>query len=119
MLLARIGQWARRDGGAPGAGEEGGPLSADPDRRTVDGAVQYVCPSCHLHLLSWIQHMDAVDMFHKVALWSDFWTGDIRLICQYCLGATEVLPGRLVDLLKRRYGFYVPSPTLPGTTRGP
>jgi hypothetical protein len=24
-------------------------------------------------------------MFHQVALWSDFWTGDVRLICQYRL----------------------------------
>jgi hypothetical protein len=50
-------------------------------------------------------------MFHKVALWSDFWTGDIRLICQYCLGATEGLPPRLVDLLRRRYGLGAPTPS--------
>jgi hypothetical protein len=49
-------------------------------------------------------------MFHKVALWSDFWTGDIRLICQYCLGATDVLPIPLVDVLRQRYGFHVPQP---------
>jgi hypothetical protein len=69
---------------------------------------QYVCPSCHLHLLSWTPHTRHIEMFHKVALWSDFWTGDVRLICQYCLGATEVLPLALVDLLRERYGFQVP-----------
>ena len=89
-------------------------MSADSEsHRPSYRQTQYVCPSCRLHLLSWTPHMDTVEMFHKVALWSDFWTGDVRLICQYCLGATEVLPAHLVELLKRRYGFYVPSPGSP------
>ncbi len=71
----------------------------------------YVCPSCRLHLLSWTAHTDSVEMFHKVALWADFWTGDVRLICQYCLGASEVLPNQLVELLRRRYGMYTPPRT--------
>jgi hypothetical protein len=72
--------------------------------------IHYVCSSCHLHLLSWTVHLDSVEMYHKVALWSDFWTGDVRLICQYCLGATGVLPQRLVDLLCDRHGLYAPRP---------
>jgi hypothetical protein len=49
-------------------------------------------------------------MFHKVGLWSDFWTGHVRIICQYCLGATDVLPDELVSLLRERLGLggYVP-----------
>ncbi|HEY7139831.1 MAG TPA: hypothetical protein VIE44_07025 [Methylomirabilota bacterium] len=80
---------------------------------------QYVCPSCRLHLLSWTTHTNQIEMFHKVALWSDFWTGDVRLICQYCLGASEILPTPLVDLLRQRYGFQIPqaSPTPPGPRR--
>jgi hypothetical protein len=74
---------------------------------------QYVCPSCHLHLLAWTPHLKRVEMFHKVALWSDFWTGDVRMICQYCLGATDVLPAELVDLLRDRYGLYAPRPIPP------
>lgn len=87
-------------------------MSAD-ERRVSPGPRQYVCPSCHLHLVSWTPGFGAVEMFHKVALWSDFWTGDVRLICQYCLGATEILPVELVDLLRRRYGLYAPTPTPP------
>ena len=83
------------------------------DERPSHRPTQYVCPSCHLHLLSWTPHLDHVEMFHKVALWSDFWTGDVRLICQYCLGATEILPEHLVDLLRRRYGLYAPMPVPP------
>ena len=71
----------------------------------------YVCPSCRLHLLSWTPHIDNVEMFHKVALWTDFWTGQVRLICQYCLGATEVLPDHLVELLHRKFGLYAPTPS--------
>jgi hypothetical protein len=80
---------------------------------------QYVCPSCRLHLLSWTTHTKTIEMFHKVALSSDFWTGDVRLICQYCLGATEILPTALVELLRQRYGFAIPKPTPapPGTRR--
>jgi hypothetical protein len=74
---------------------------------------QYVCPSCRLHLLSWTTHTNTIEMFHKVALWSDFWTGDVRLICQYCLGASDILPTRLVDLLRQRYGFSVPHGSSP------
>ncbi len=81
------------------------------------GPTQYVCPSCHLHLLAWIRETDTIEMFHKVALWSDFWTGDVRLICQYCLGATDVLPDHLVDLLRSRYGLYAPMPVPPVTRR--
>jgi len=83
---------------------------------STDGAAsshrptQYVCPSCRLHLLSWTPHTDTIEMFHKVALWADFWTGDVRLVCQYCLGATEILPDHLVDLLRRRFGMYAAVP---------
>ena len=77
-----------------------------PHRRPV----LYQCPMCRLQLVTWIPHLDHVEMFHKVALWSDFWTGDVRLICQYCLGATDVLPERLVDLLRQRFGLYAPKP---------
>jgi hypothetical protein len=69
---------------------------------------QYVCPSCRLHLLTWTAHLRHVELFHKVALWADFWTGDVRLICQYCLGATEILPEALVELLRDRYGLQIP-----------
>ena len=79
---------------------------------------QYVCPSCRLHLLSWTTHTNTVEMFHKVAPWTDFWTGDVRLICQYCLGATEVIPGELVDLLRRRFGMPVPTAVEPRQARG-
>ena len=80
---------------------------------------QYVCPSCRLHLLSWTTHTNTVEMFHKVAPWTDFWTGDVRLICQYCLGATEIIPTQVVDLLRQRFGFSIPqsSPTPPGPRR--
>jgi hypothetical protein len=95
-------------------------MGSESDRQpTPENPRQYVCPSCHLHLLSWTTHTNTIEMFHKVALWSDFWTGDVRLICQYCLGATEILPTVLVDLLRQRYGFYIPqtTPTPPGTRR--
>jgi hypothetical protein len=65
----------------------------------------YVCPSCHLYLLSWDPPTKSVEMFHKIGLWSDFWTGHVRMICQYCLGATEVLPDDLVELLHQRLGL--------------
>ena len=68
----------------------------------------YVCPSCHLYLLSWDQPSETLEMYHKVGLWSDFWTGHVRLICQYCLGATDVLPQKLVELLHHRFGLAVP-----------
>lgn len=75
----------------------------------------YVCPSCHLYLLAWDSPTEMVEMFHKIGLWSDFWTGQVRLICQNCLGATEVLPARLVALLQQRLGLTVTvSPTRPG-----
>ena len=84
-------------------------MGSESDRQPApENHRQYVCPSCHLHLLSWTTHTNQIEMFHKVALWSDFWTGDVRLICQYCLGATEILPTPLVDLLRQRYGFHVP-----------
>ncbi len=83
------------------------------------GPVQYVCPSCRLHLLSWTPHTNFIEMYHKVALWTDFWTGDVRLICQYCLGATEILPERLLTLLRQRFGLFsaIPSPERPTTGR--
>lgn len=87
-------------------------MNSNGDRPSrVDKPTQYVCPSCRLHLLSWSAHAETIDMYHKVALWADFWTGEIRLICQYCLGATEVLPARLVELLRRRYGLSAPTST--------
>jgi hypothetical protein len=68
----------------------------------------YVCPSCHLYLMAWDPPSKSVEMFHKVGLWSDFWTGHVRLICQYCLGATDVIPEELVDLLHRRFALGTP-----------
>jgi hypothetical protein len=68
----------------------------------------YVCPSCHLYLLSWDPPMRRVEMFHKIGLWADFWTGQVRMICQYCLGTTDTLPHDLVDLLGRQFGLSVP-----------
>jgi hypothetical protein len=57
-------------------------------------------------------------MFHKIGLWADFWTGHVRIICQYCLGATEVIHGELVDLLRRRFGMPVPTAVEPRQARG-
>ncbi len=71
----------------------------------------YVCPSCHLYLLTWDPPTETLEMFHKIGLWADFWTGDVRLICQYCLGATEVLPERLVALLRFRFCLATPLET--------
>lgn len=68
----------------------------------------YVCPSCHLYLMAWDSPTEFLEIFHKVGLWSDFWTGDVRLICQHCLGATEILPARLVTLLRQRLGLASP-----------
>jgi hypothetical protein len=65
----------------------------------------YVCPSCHLYLLAWDPPTGTVEIFHKIGLWSDFWTAQVRLICQHCLGATEHLPPRLVALLRERFGL--------------
>ena len=65
----------------------------------------YVCPSCHLYLLQWDPPSRTVEMYHKVGLSADFWSGHVRLICQHCLGATEVLPDELVDLLSERYAL--------------
>jgi len=67
--------------------------------------IHYICPSCHLYLLSWDQPTQSVEMFHKVGLWEDFWTREVRLICQYCLGATDILDQRLVELLRNRFGL--------------
>jgi hypothetical protein len=63
--------------------------------------------------MTWTPHLNHVELFHKVALWSDFWTGAVRAICQYCLGATDVLPEELVTLLRDRHGLYAPRPTPP------
>ncbi len=106
--------------GSGSTSERGAGMASDSNRQPMpENPRQYVCPSCHLHLLSWTTHTKQIEMFHKVALWSDFWTGDVRLICQYCLGATEILPTALVDLLRQRYGFHIPqtTPTPPGRRR--
>ena len=69
---------------------------------------QYVCPSCRLHLLSLDdahQHGRDVPQGRPVDRLLD---GDVRLICQYCLGATEIIPTQLVDLLRQRFGFSIP-----------
>ncbi len=77
----------------------------------------YACPSCHLHLLSWDGPSQTVEIFHKVGLWQEFGSPKVRLICQSCLGATEVIPQTLVDILRERYGLgSAPEPQPP--TRG-
>lgn len=65
----------------------------------------YVCPSCHLYLLTWDPPTRTVEIFHKVGLSADFWSGHVRLICQHCLGSAGVLPDELVDLLRDRYAL--------------
>ncbi len=65
----------------------------------------YACPSCHLHLLSWDSFSKTVEIFHKIGLWQEFGTRNVRLICQSCLGATEIIPDTLVSLLRERYGM--------------
>jgi hypothetical protein len=56
-----------------------------------------------------------VEIFHKVGLWQEYGTRNVRLICQSCLGATEVIPERLVYLLGDRYGLGpVPERPRPG-----
>jgi len=65
----------------------------------------YVCPCCRLYLLVWDQPSRRIEMYHKVGLSADFWTGQVRLICQHCLGATDVLPDELVDLLRERFAL--------------
>lgn len=75
------------------------------------GSSRYFCPSCHLHLLSWDEFTKTVEMFHKVSLWRDtLGSGQVRLICQYCEGATEPVPDTLVTLLQERYALAAPSP---------
>jgi hypothetical protein len=44
-------------------------------------------------------------MYHKIGLSADFWSGNVRLICQYCLAASDILPDELVDLLRERYAL--------------
>jgi hypothetical protein len=65
----------------------------------------YVCPCCHLYLLAWDPPTKTIEMYHKIGLSADFWSGRVRLICQHCLGATDVLPDELVDLLRVRYAL--------------
>jgi hypothetical protein len=65
----------------------------------------YVCPSCHLYLLTWDGPSRTVEIFHKIGLWEEFGTRHVRLICQSCLGATERVPDTLVDLLRDRFGL--------------
>lgn len=65
----------------------------------------YVCPSCHLYLLTWDGPTKTVEIFHKIGLWEEFGTPHVRLICQSCLGATERVPDALVDLLRDRFGL--------------
>jgi hypothetical protein len=56
-----------------------------------------------------------VEIFHKIGLWQEFGTRNVRLICQSCLGATEVVPETLVFLLRDRYGLGpAPEPPRPG-----
>jgi hypothetical protein len=69
----------------------------------------YACPSCHLHLLSWDGPSQTVEIFHKIGLWQEFGTRNVRLICQSCLGATETIPEALVQLLRERHGLGVMS----------
>jgi hypothetical protein len=55
-------------------------MSESGRERIPENPRQYVCPSCRLHLLSWTTHTNTIEMFHKVALWSDFWTGDVLVL---------------------------------------
>ena len=41
---------------------------------------------------------------------ADFWSGQVRLVCQHCLAASEVLPDDLVDLLRDRYAMRLRAP---------
>jgi hypothetical protein len=70
--------------------------------------VQYECPSCHLHLITWHRTGRRLEMFHKIGLWADFWTGAVRLICQSCQASTGVVPDELVGLLRDRLGIAAP-----------
>ncbi len=65
----------------------------------------YACPSCHLHLLSWDGPSKTVEIFHKIGLWQEFGTPNVRLICQSCLGSTDIISEDLVDILRERYGL--------------
>jgi hypothetical protein len=73
--------------------------------RSSTGPSHFVCPSCHLYLLAWDGPTKTIEMFHKIGLWEEFGTGAVRLICQSCLGATQVVPEALVDLLRERFGM--------------
>jgi hypothetical protein len=75
----------------------------------------YVCPSCHLYLLAWDGPTKTVEMFHKIGLWEEFGTRAVRLICQSCLGATEVVPDALVNLLRERLGLTLSTERRPPT----
>jgi hypothetical protein len=68
--------------------------------------------------MAWDPPTQTVEMYHKIGLWADFWSGAVRIICQYCLGATEVIPAELVDLLRRRFGMPVPTAVEPRQARG-
>ena len=57
----------------------------------------YVCPACHLYLVSWDGPTKTVEIFHKIGLWEEYGTPHVRLICQSCLGATERVPEALVN----------------------
>jgi hypothetical protein len=65
----------------------------------------YVCPSCHLYLVQWDPPTKTIEMYHKVGLSADFWSGQVRLVCQHCLAASDVLPDELVDLLRDRFAL--------------
>ncbi len=56
-----------------------------------------------------------MEIFHKVGLWQEFGSRHVRLICQSCLGGTEVIPDALVDLLRERYGLGSVSEPYPPT----
>jgi hypothetical protein len=77
----------------------------------------YVCPSCHLYLVSWDGPTKTVEIFHKIGLWEEFGTPHVRLICQSCLGATERVPEALVVLLRERYGMATSYDRRPPPTR--
>lgn len=88
------------------------------DARLTRRPRHFVCPSCRLHLLVWDPPTGHVELFHKVGLWADFWSGQVRLVCQYCLGATEALPQRLVRLLRERMILPVPQSGVPEPVPG-
>jgi hypothetical protein len=70
----------------------------------------YTCGSCHQHLLTWDDATKSVEMFHKIGIWQDFGTREARLICEYCLGSTGIVPDDLVEILRTRHGVAALTP---------